>query len=185
MQGTPVKALSRKRRGRWWLLLFGLPFAAVGTVTGYFIVNDFYNSIVMSSWLPVPAIIESVNLESKRGRKSKNYRVVAQYRYEISGANYTGERVSLYSSPDNIGSFHKDTYEKLKTAHSSNLSVDCYVNPKNHSESVLFPNVRWGMIGFYLVFTLTFGLVGYALIFVALCPWCVPTFPIFRKLFQK
>lgn len=161
------KALRNSIRTRKGLgiVLLGIPFAIVGTIAMYFIFSDLQSAKEMEAWTIVNAKIESVELERNRSEDSVTFKTKVSYKYNVSGVEYTGTKVSLYSGADNIGSFQEDIYNQLESARKSNTPVDCYVNPNKNSESILYPKVRIEMLVFYLVFAVTFGLIGYGMIF--------------------
>lgn len=164
MSDNQLKKRSLGKGSRILMLLFGLPFAGVGIFTGYLAFGTLWKSYQAKSWPVVKATIKSIELDINSGRKSTTHKVKGTYSYSYEGTKYTGDQITLYSKADNIGSFHKDIYNELKSARERKQSVDCRVNPNNPSESLLYPDFRWGMSLFYLIFTVTFGGVGFAII---------------------
>ena len=149
--------------GVLFLALFALPFAGVGTFMLWLSVSTIQRSRAASSWPEVPCQILSSSLKSNSSSDSTTYRCVARYAYEYSGKTYESERVSFSKGSDNIGSFHQDCLKTIRQRKRDGTSV-CFVNPAEPWEAVLFPQVRWGMVGFYMIFVLTFGGVGYGLL---------------------
>lgn len=150
------------------MLLFAIPFAGLGTYMGYLALRDLWASHQMASWQIVPATIETAELEKRRSKNSYTYSAKAKYRYEFEGTSYSNNRVSLYPGSDNVGSFQEDTFRYLNDVRTRGEKVNCYVNPSNPSDSILNPEIRWGMISFYLIFAFTFGPIGYGTFFAAL-----------------
>ena len=111
----------------------------------------------MKSWIEVPAFIQQTNLEESSDSESTTYKVTAAYSYTYKDRSYTGNRVSMHSGSDNIGSFHKRTYSQLTKYKNSGEPFRCYINPANPSESILFRTPRLEKLGFYMIFTLIFG----------------------------
>ena len=99
--------------------------------------------------------------------RSSAKKVVASYTYTIDGKQYTGHRVSLYG-PDNLGMFYEDVSRELHDYLARKTPYPAHVNPKDPRESVLKPVLRWTAIGFYLVFTVVFGGLGWALIIASI-----------------
>jgi hypothetical protein len=146
------------------LMLFALPFAAVGVFMGGLTARTLWKASAMRGWDEMPATILTAELETRRGSDSTTYEAVATYRYEVDGQTHTGSRVSIHSGADNVGSFHQDTHNRLRRHLETGQPTVCYVNPRNPEDAVLDRSVRWGMISFFLVFALVFGGVGIGLI---------------------
>lgn len=144
------------------LILFALPFAAVGAGMAGWAGYDIYSWQRMKTWTEVPAKILQLDLDEHRGDDSTTYKVTARYRYEIDGTTYYSERVAISAGADNIGSFHQDLYDALRAQWREDLAV-CYVNPQDPKEAVLSRDLRWGMLAFKGLFGLIFGGVGIGL----------------------
>lgn len=117
---------------------------------------------------PVPAQFEAVDLESSTSDGSTTYRVTASYRYVYEGQEYVSERVGLSSMSDNIGSFHQDAYDRLRRAGGT---WTAFVDPDDPSEALLFRQARWGLVGFWGLFVVLFGGVGFGLL--GSIPWAL------------
>lgn len=152
------------RGGAGCLAIFGLPFAGVGVVMTWLTVSTITTWQSMQSWEEVPAEIVAVDLEVNSDDDSTTYRCTAQYAYEYNGQSYTSTRVAIGSGSDNIGSFHQDAYNELVQFRDSGQPFRCFVNPSQPSESVLYRDLRWGMLLFYAIFIVTFGGVGFGLV---------------------
>lgn len=164
MEQAPL-ASQRKSKGLGCLALFAVPFALIGTGMFYLTVSTIIRSVQMSDWPTIPATLTALELKDTSG-KSKTQYVAAEYRYEYLGKQFTGKRVSLYSA-DNIGSFHQDLYDSLAEQLRSGNSISIHVNPADPAQSIINPDLRWGMLAFYMIFVATFGMVGWGLILVA------------------
>ena len=145
-------------------MLFALPFAGVGAFMLYLLVAMFVNAVRMSEWPTTPANVLSAELEIRSSDDGTSELATATYRYEWLNTVYEGDRVGLSSMADNIGSYHRDKVDELQSVQRRGATIPVYVNPKNPSDSILFPELRWGMVGFYLIFVLTFGGVGFGLL---------------------
>lgn len=146
------------------LILLGIPFALVGTFTGYLAIAMLFQSLNMQSWDRIPMQIESAELVSSGGKSDGTLSVKSTYTYQVNGQSYQGSKVSLSHGSDNIGSFHKDRHRELKTYFNSGDPFLGYVNPNDPGDAILFPQVRWGMIAFYMAFLFIFGGVGYGML---------------------
>lgn len=140
------------------MLLFALPFAGVGIgMTGWagWCAWQFRQ---MQSWVETPATILDVNL--KRGDDTDQ--VTASYAYKVDGKEYLGDRVTLHSGGDNIGSFQRDAYRELENHRVRKRPFRCFVNPDDPHEAILYRDLRWEMMAFYTLFATLFGSAGVA-----------------------
>ena len=157
--------LWKRIKKRWVGLLFGLPFAAVGIGMALFGVwpqiSDWQQ---MKQWQAVPAQLSRAELKVSHGDDSTTYKATASYRYEYQGLSYSGQRVSIDDSFDNIGDFNYSLGRRLERAAASNSSVTAYVNPAEPSSAVLNRDLRPEMIGFEMIFVVLFGGVGIGII---------------------
>ncbi len=152
-------------QGAKFLIPFGSVFLAVGVGFGVATVRGLLRAEAMRSWQETPATVLTCAL--KRNSDSdggSTYRVEATYAYEVAGRRYTGNRVSLHTGSDNIGSFHQRTYAALNACRSRNEPTRCWVNPANPSESVLNRKPRPELILFMQLFTFAFGGAGLAVV---------------------
>ena len=149
------------------LLLFAFPFALVGLGMAYLVVTDLWDWQRMRGWREVPAEVLSADLIENTGDDSTTYSVEARYRYEINGQTYTGDRVSLSTGSDNVGSFHQDVYRELQPYLSPDRLFRCFVDPDDPTAAILYRDLRWGMLGFMMIFVLAFGGVGFGLMYAA------------------
>ena len=162
-------------KGGIFLTLFGAVFLAVGVVMGFFSIASMRKAEGMLKWNESPAKILSCELERHRGNKGGvSYKVTAQYQYEVDGVQYKNNRVSLSSGFDNIGSFHRDLYNRLKKNKVGSQPFSCWINPSNAADSILVRKPRIPMLMFKALFVLIFGSVGLAIalsgVFMALTP---------------
>ena len=167
-KGTQGKPGKKPGRGAIvFLVLFALPFAGGGTFVGYLAGSMLTTWVRAQSWDEVPARIVSADLDVNSGDDSTTYRVRAVYEYDYRGNTYTSDRVAGGFGSDNIGSFHQDKYAELSAYLESDRAFRAFVNPDDPSESLLYRELRWGMLAFQAIFALVFGLVGYGLMFAA------------------
>ncbi len=151
------------------LAFFALPFAAVGVVMAGWIWWDVMRSReILAEWRPVPAVIERVELESRRGSKGgRTYKVTGTYRYLYHGRSFTSRQITLSDGADNIGRFHQNLHRQMRRARNAGDPMTVYVNPAMPSEAVLWPWWRLEMGLFKAFFGLVFGGVGAALVAAA------------------
>lgn len=149
-------------------MLFALPFVAVGVGMTWWTWRSISQYEAMQSWVEVPAIITQTELERKQSDDGVTFRVTAEYQYEYEGREFTGQRVSIHSGSDNIGSFQRDAYQELKRHLAQKKPFRCFVNPEQPSEAVLYRRLRWEMTAFFTVFATTFGGAGLGILTGAL-----------------
>jgi hypothetical protein len=150
-----------------FLVLFALPFAGTGTFVAYLAGSMLFTWVRAQSWQEAPARILSTELDVNRDADTTTYRVRAVYEYEYGGMTYTSDHVTSGQGSDNIGSFHQEKHAELRTYAESGDLFRCFVNPEDPSETLLYRELRWGMLAFEAVFALAFSLVGFSLLFAA------------------
>ncbi len=149
------------------LSLMALPFAAIGTAMAYRVAWTVLSAKSMQTWPSVPATLQRAELKAEGSRSE---RATASYSYSINGQQFTGKRVSLYGA-DNLGSFHQQVNKELQSFLSRQAPYPVHVNPKDPSESILMPVVRWEVVAFYLVFVILFGGAGWGLLISSILRW--------------
>lgn len=159
-----ANSFTTKKRS-WAMILFGLPFAAVGI--GFLVLSIIpmiYDWSRMSSWEPVEAELVQAKLVSNRGDDSTTYNATATYRYRFAGQNYQSSRVAINSSSDNIGDFQQVLGYRLTQAFTNHRTISVWVNPENPQEAIVDRSLRMGMMLFNIVFVVVFGGAGIGLI---------------------
>jgi hypothetical protein len=150
------------------LMLFALPFAAVGVGALAWSGWTLLEWRDAASWVPVPAEIVTVELEEHADDDGgSTYETTATYRYDYDGASYTGTRVAIDTGADNIGGFQQTLYSDLRAALDRRASVTAYVDPDDPNRSVLNRQLRPGLFALKGLFALAFGGVGFGLLFGA------------------
>ena len=157
-----AKSAGNKKWGTGCMVLFALPFFAVGVgMTSWCARMAFLHS-GMQSWIETPAIIKRAELKVEHG-EGTTYRVVAVYDFQFGGRAYTGERVGIDGGGDNIGHYQQDRYRELKQHLDRKQPFRCFVNPQRPSDSVLYRDLRGEMMTFYTTFASIFGAAGLAI----------------------
>ena len=155
------------KQGSGCLILFSLPFAAVGVGMGVWLAMTVVGYLQMQHWVETPATILQAKLETSRNNKSNIYEATARYEYRYEGRRYTNNRVSL-PSPSGDVSLQQDLHRQLSECQRTGKPLPCYVNPKRPKEAILFRGLRWEMIGFQALFVLVFGGAGFGLLTVSI-----------------
>jgi hypothetical protein len=151
------------RKGLGCLILFALPFAAVGAVMAVLIGMSFWESYQMRQWVEVPAVIEDAALQTHHGDDSTSYSVTARYTYRFEGRSYESTKVGIHSGSDNIGSYQERMARRLESHRDSGEPYRAFVNPEDPSQAILDRELRWEKLGFFALFMVTFGGVGFGL----------------------
>ena len=141
--------------------LFGSIFIFAGLAVGMFL---YFPAILewwqVRSWEEVPCRIESADVRVAHGEDSTTYEAQAAYSYQYDGQTFRGERVGLMGGSDNFGDFQQRRADELRTARDQQRMMRCLVNPQKPSESVLFPDLRWGLLLLMSLFPTLFPLAG-------------------------
>ncbi|MGB0514336.1 MAG: DUF3592 domain-containing protein, partial [Wenzhouxiangellaceae bacterium] len=155
--------------GRMLGVLFAVVFVAaflvMPLILGGFAFNSVFKWWDARDWQPVPATVLEANLDVSQGTDSSTYRVEARYRYRFNDRILESDRVDFHSGADNIGDYHRQMYRRLNAARQSGEPVTAWVDPDDPSSAVLRRELRWGLLGFMMLFPLIFGGVAVALIF--------------------
>lgn len=158
-----------KTQRSWLLALFGLPFFCVGA--GFLllsVVPTLYEGARMASWPETPGTLLQARLVTSHSSKSTTYQAESEYRYTVGGHDYRGSRVAIGSGADNVGDFQQSLGNRLENAYRIGQTVSVWYDPENPNNAVLNRDVRWGMLGFKLIFVIVFGGVGFGLIYFGL-----------------
>lgn len=140
-----------------------LPFALVGVYMAAGMATQLWSWMEARTWIECPAVIEQVQLHEE-SVEGTTYTVTARYRYSCQGVEHQGTRVWLSESADS-GSFYPTAYARLKQHQQSGQPSHCFVNPARQNESVLYRDLRPGLLVFRSVFLITFGGVGFGGLF--------------------
>jgi len=151
-------------KGKIVATLFGLPFFAVGVWMLWSIGSAVFDASQMRGWVQVNATLTRGGYETHSGDDSDTYEAFGDYTYSFGGARYTGNRVSLSSGGDNIGSYQQDMGRRLQSTARAGGSLVVFVDPANPGRSIIDPGLRWGLIGFKSIFLFVFGGFGLGLI---------------------
>lgn len=150
-----------RQRGGAAVSIFGLVFALIGLGVGVFFAKGAFDVLAARDWVPVEARLLSVDLQSNHDPDSATtYRVIAEYEYSWDGERLISDRVDLHAGADNLGDYHHVTYGRLNRALQAGESVTAWVDPDNPSRVVLDRDMRWGRLGFGMIFPLAFGGAG-------------------------
>jgi hypothetical protein len=150
-------------------MLFAVPFALAGIGIAGWLWSIAIRHTAMQSWVEAPAKIIETDLgkhlarrhgHRHRHRRTTSYRTTATYEYEFGGKSYKGQRVGLHDFNDNFGDYQRRAYEELRRHRDSGKAFRCYVNPRDPSQSILYPQMRWELMAFLSIFPAVFGSAG-------------------------
>jgi len=154
-------------QGAKFLIPFGSLFLAVGIGAGVFTVRMLSRAETMLTWQETPATVLTCGLKQNDDSDGDTtYRVEATYAYEVAGKRHIGNRVSLDTGSDNIGSFHQKTFARLDACRKRNEPTACWVNPSDPTDSILIRKPRPEMILFFQLFAFAFGGAGLAVVLI-------------------
>ena len=158
MKRTTGTSPKKSRASYWGGTLFGLLFFGVGA--GFLllgVIPNLWDAVRMRDWVQVPAEVVQLDLKSNHGDDTTTYKVIARFRYVYDGRSYTGNRVGIADGgSDNVGDWQHHTWSRLKGRKHTTL----WVNPADPSESVFDRDLRWGLLGFKMIFVIVFGGAG-------------------------
>ena len=148
-------------KGKILATLFALPFAGVGTWMLWSVSSTLYDSWRMGDWVQVEATLMSGGYETHSGDDSYTYEAYAEYHYTYQGRRFTADRVGISSGADNIGKYQQEIGRNLQRAHANGDAILVWVNPDDPSQAIIDRGVRWGLIGFKMIFVVVFGGVNW------------------------
>jgi len=173
----PITTPQKKLGGSGCLLLFGLPFLAVGIGASWILISQLLQLHQMQSWPEIPAYISESSLKTHRSSKSTTYTVKAEYTYIYQDRRYQSQRVSIDIGSDNVDSFAQEAASELAQYRGQERPFRCYVNPDDPTQAVLYREPRPGMLAFIAVFAVMFGAVGGGIVLAAWWPTKAPPEP--------
>ncbi|CAN7304456.1 DUF3592 domain-containing protein [Acidovorax sp. LjRoot129] len=156
--------------GRAGALMISAVFAVAFGLGGYFaglqpLAQTLQTAWQVRSWQPVPARVLSAEVRQRSDSEGgTTYEVQARYRYQFSGASHDGARVGLEppGHSDSDHDWHQQWHRRLQTAQAANQSITVRVNPRNPTQALIDPAVRWQLQIFRVPFALVFTGVGVA-----------------------
>jgi hypothetical protein len=158
MKRTTQTAAENSRAGYWGGMLFGLVFSGVGA--GFLllgVVPNLWDAVRMRDWMQVPAEVVQLDLKSSDSDGTTTWKVIARFRYAYHGRHYSGHRVGIADGGgDNVGDWQRTTWSRLNVSKQTAV----WVNPADPSESVFDRKLRWGLLGFKMIFVIVFGGFG-------------------------
>ena len=152
-------------KGKIFVALFALPFAGVGVWMLWSVSSTLYDAWQMRDWVQVEARITRGGYETHSGDDSDTYRAYAEYHYQFQGRDYSATRVGIASGGDNIGDYQQDIGRSLQAAASRNEPIVVHVDPDAPHDAVIDRSVRWGLMGFKMIFVIVFGGFGFGLLY--------------------
>lgn len=143
----------------WVMILFGLPFLAVGIGVLAWSGRMWALYHRSGEWKRVPATILSVELRTHRGDDSTSYSVDCRYVYTVAGRDYEGTRVGIEGGGGSSDGYHSRRYALLARHRDAKTPFEARVNPAAPEESLLFRELTTTVYVLPL-FGLVFALAG-------------------------
>ena len=148
-------------------MLFGLVLFLAGTgLFAFQAVPAFMDYLQMRHWTPTEGMLTEARLETHQGDDSTTNEATASYTYDVGGHRYRNDRVAILGGADNVGEFQQEFGNLLEQKFRDGQPVTVWYNPDEPSDSVLNREIRWGLMGFFSVFLLTFGGAGAGIIYL-------------------
>lgn len=167
--GARRPAERARSRRRWGLALFSLPFTAVGIgVLAFLLVPWLADGLSARTWHQGEAHLSGAGLRVSAGDDATTYRAWARYTYVYAGREYSGERVALDRSGDNIGDFQQKLGRTLERAFEDGRPVPVWIDPDDPSVAVLNRDLRWGKLALLGGLAVAFSGIGLGLLWLAL-----------------
>lgn len=154
------KSATSNRSGTWFLILFGLPFLAVGLGVLLWSGKMWMLYQQSASWHRVPATILSADLETHHNKNSTSYSVKCRYTYTVAGQTYQGDRAGIEGGGSS-DSYHSRRHAILTRHRNAKTPFEAWVNPANPTQSLLFREKTTTLYVLPL-FGLVFALAGLA-----------------------
>ncbi len=145
--------------------VFAVAFGAGGYVVGLKpLARTLWAAWEVRSWHPLQAEVLGAELKRHSDSDGTTYHVQARYRYEFAGRQYEGTRIGLdpQGSADNISDWHQRWHGQLQSAQARGARITIMVDPRDPSQSLIDPSIRWPLQVFRLPFALVFTGVGLA-----------------------
>lgn len=154
-----------KTERSWAMVVFGLIFFLVGA--GFLLMSvipTLHDGWKMQSWFSVQGRLLKADLKSSTSDGSTTYRAVGLYTYEVTGRRFQNDRVAINSGSDNIGDFQQRLDSKLRHHRRNNYPITVWYKPSDPADSVINREIRWGLLGFKMIFVIIFGGIGLGII---------------------
>lgn len=152
--------MRQKQSGNVVGVIFACFFLIPGLVVMLISFVPVYQYLATQNWQEVNAYLIEVKQVSSRNDSSTSYGVTGHYRYNFEGDSFQSDSLSFYGGTDNLGSFQKQFYRKLKNAQTKNAAVTAWVDPASPEDAYIDRTLRGGVFAFKFLFGLVFTAVG-------------------------
>jgi hypothetical protein len=142
------------------LVLFALPFGAIGITMSGCAGRIVAEHRAVQSWVETPATITKAELKVSKDDEGTSYEAIAEYAYAFGGQNYTGTRVSV----GNGGGPQRRYYNELQRHLDQKRPFRAYVNPRNPTQAILYRDLPADTLAMHTLFGVLFGSVGLGLV---------------------
>ncbi len=162
------KSAVTKSSGSWILVLFGLPFMAVGIVVGTMSWTMWSLWLESATWVRVPAIVSQAELQTHHSSKGGvSYSVNCRYSYSVGARSYTGDRVGVENHGGSSDGYHRVRYEILARHRDSKAPLEAWVDPAQPDRAMAFREKSSTMFVLPLC-AVVFGAPGFVIFYLGL-----------------
>lgn len=169
---TTIKTISSKLGASLFALVFVIGFGAGGWFGGVMPMSGQVHGWWRADELvAVQASVDQLSMHEYSG-KSKTRRAVAEFVYQYNGKTYRSSRINIAGdSSDNIGSYHQETYARLKRARDKQLKVTLWLDPQEPEFAVYDKSLRLGLFLFLIPFATLFPAVSLGALWALWAIW--------------
>lgn len=145
--------------------LSGLPFFFVGIAIIYLsLYQPLQTAWQMQRWQPTPAELIKAEVTRYQHRLDDEsramYDLVMEYRYQVDGVSYTGNRASISDYSSNDRGEHYARLSEIQRQQQSATGLQVWVNPDNPAEAVFDRRPEWFFLAIVSLVGGLFILIG-------------------------
>ncbi len=145
------------------MILFSLPFAAVGVFMVGVCINNLIQRLRARDWVETQATIRECTLERHSSSDGDSYSLDVTYEYEVDGQTYVGDEV--FATGMKGSSEIRQMGEILEQIKAQGKHHPCYYNPGDPGEAVLDRELSNMDLVFPAIFGIVFGGAGFGIMF--------------------
>lgn len=129
--------------------LFAMMLSVAGLKAGVAPLAQIGSTWVKSrSYVQVPAQVTSAELKVRHFKKGASYNLMASFKYEFEGSQFSSEQVSLHDLPADVTS---SLHRLLSQAQRQHAPVQVWLDPKYPASAVLDRDVYAGEVMLHLI----------------------------------
>lgn len=125
---------SERKKGQWFLVLFGGLFAAAGVGMAFpLLINPVIKTEQAKAWIAAPATVVSSKVESHHSDDGTTYSVDIAYRYTYNGTEFSGDRYRFLGGSSSGYDGKAEVVKKYPAGH----AFEVFVDPNNPVDSII------------------------------------------------